>query len=181
MRSTVNRRDHILDAAIVAFVDRGYEGTSIADLASASEMSKAAFVYHFESKEQLLFELAEPLLDEIDAVTDRFERTDDDVDLRHLLGEYLSALCRNRQVVEWLDGDKSILNHGDLGSRLDLNNRRMHTLLARNRPSKVNRAQASAILGMLWRPVRNGYLDDDEASHAAVLDTAVTAAGTIDP
>jgi len=179
MPATENRREDLLDAAIAAFVDRGYEGTSVADLASVTGLSKAAFVYHFESKEQLLFELAEPLLDELDVVANSDE-SDGAADVRVLLGDYLAALCSHRQVVEWLDGDKSILNHGDLGSRLDVNNQRMHALLARGHPTKVNRAQASAILGMLWRPVRNGYLDDDAASHTAVLDAAVAAAEQVD-
>lgn len=180
MPATTNRREELLDAAIDAFVERGYEGTSVADLAQTTGLSKAAFVYHFESKEELLFELAEPLLDALDLVADRHERTAE-VELRILLGEYLAVLRAHRQIVEWLDGDKSILNHGDLGSRLDLNNRRMHELLAPGRPTKVNRAQASAILGMLWRPVRNGYLEDDATSLAAVLDSAVAAAGAIEP
>jgi AcrR family transcriptional regulator len=176
---TVNRREDLLDAAITAFVDRGYEGTSVADLATATGLSKAAFVYHFESKEQLLFELAEPLLDELDSVADRHEGRLQG-DRGALLGDYLATLCAHRQVVEWLDGDKSILNHGDLGTRLDLNNQKMHELLARGRPSKISRAQASAILGMLWRPVRNGYLAHDASSKAAVLTAAVAATDTLE-
>lgn len=179
MSTNVNRREDLLDAAIAAFVDRGYEGTSVAELAAATGLSKAAFVYHFSSKEELLFELAEPLLNDLDEVADRHEHNGSTVEPRVLLADYLAALCAHRRAVEWLDGDKSILNHGDLGARLDANNRRIHELLAPNRPTKVSRAQASAVLGMLWRPVRNGYLADDEPSRTAVLDGATEAARAI--
>ena len=175
MSTAVNRRDDLLDAAIIAFVDRGYEATSVADLADATNLSKAAFVYHFSSKEDLLFELAGPLLDELDAVADRHEN-DLTEGVGGILADYLDALCAHRQVVEWLDGDKSVLNHGDLGARLDTNNRRFHELLTPGQPTKATRAQASAVLGMLWRPVRNGYLADDRKSRAAVLDAAGAAA-----
>ena len=57
-----NRREDLLDAALEAFVERGYEGTSIADLARATGLSKAAFVYHFASKEALYQEVFEHLL-----------------------------------------------------------------------------------------------------------------------
>lgn len=178
MPAAVNRRADLLDAALTAFVDRGYEGTSVADLAHATSLSKAAFVYHFSSKEDLLFELAGPLLDDLDVVADRHEAEEAE-SVVGILTDYMDALCAHRQVVEWLDGDKSVLNHGDLGARLDINNRRVHDLLVQGQPSKVRRAQASAVLGMMWRPVRNGYLADDGKCRAAVLDLAVAAATTI--
>lgn len=175
-----NRRDDLLEAALDLFVDRGYEGTSVAALAEATGLTKAAFVYHFSSKEDLLFELSEPLLDELDDVIDRHEREPvADGPVRAALADYLAALCRHRDVATWIDGDKSILNHGDLGARLTANNNRAHRLLCGSRPSRVARAQASAVLGMLWRPVRNGYLGHDAASQRAVVDLAAKAAATL--
>ncbi len=178
--AATNRREDLLDAAIDAFVDRGYEGTSVAYLADATGLSKAAFVYHFSSKEALLFELSTPLLDELDDVAARYEREPKSEDrARSILVDYLDALCRHRQVAAWIDGDKSILNHGDLGARLDANNRRVHRLLTGPRPSAAARAQASAVLGMLWRPVRNGYLSTSLKTRRAVTELAATAAAAI--
>lgn len=169
-----NRRPDLLDAALEAFVDRGYEGTSVAELATATGLSKAAFVYHFDSKEQLLFELSSPLLDDLDVVVDRHESQESD--LSAFLGDYLDVLCLHHQVAAWVDGDKSILNHGDLGGRLDANNRRVHRLLTGPRPNAMARAQASAVLGMLWRPVRNGYLTGNTRTKAAIAALAASAA-----
>ncbi len=176
----VNRRQDLLHAALSAFVDRGYASTSVADLAAATGLSKAAFVYHFSSKEDLLFELAGPLLDDLDAVVGRHENGKlDEAALESLITDYLSTLCDHRTTAEWIDADKSILNHGDLGTRLAENNRRVHRLLAGGRPSKSARARASAILGMLWRPVRNGHLGDDPSSRRAIVDLAVSAAASL--
>ncbi len=175
--SAENRRGDLLDAALEAFVDRGYEGTSVAQLAAATSLSKAAFVYHFSSKEDLLFELSTPLLDDLDEVVAGHEAAPDDP--AGLLGRYLDALCRHRQVAAWIDGDKSILNHGDLGARLTANNRRVHRLLTGPRPGAAAQAQASAVLGMLWRPVRNGYLTTNTRTRAAVVELAAVAAARI--
>lgn len=172
----VNRREDLVNAALDAFVDRGYEGTSVADLAEATDLSKAAFVYHFASKEELLFELSTPLLEELDAVVADHMSATDNRTVRDLLADYLEALWRHREVAAWIDGDKSILNHGDLGARLEANNRRMHQLLVGPRPSGLGRAKASAILGMLWRPVRNGYLGPSTAARRAIVDLAFNAA-----
>ena len=178
---TENRRGDLLDAALEAFVDRGYEGTSVAQLADATGLTKAAFVYHFSSKEALLFELSVPLLDGLDEVVARHEALPAGPErVRALLADYLDVLCRHRAVTEWIDGDKSILHHGDLGARLDANNRRAHVLLVgARRPTATARAQSSAILGMLWRPVRNGYLTSGTQARKAVVDLAITAAATL--
>ena len=173
----VNRRADLLAAALELFDERGYRGTSVADLAQATGLSKAAFVYHFGSKEELLFELSAPLLDELDDVLDRHEKIPvADRRLEATLGDYLGALYRHREIARWIDGDKSVLNHGDLGARIDANNRRAHRLLCGPRPSDTARALASAVLGMLWRPIRNDHLPDDMKSRRAVVALASQAA-----
>ena len=175
-----NRRDDLLTAALDLFIERGYEGTSVADLVESTGLSKAAFVYHFGSKEELLFELAEPLLDDLDDVLDRHQRRRHDRErIAAALDDYLSVLHRHRRTAQWIDGDKSVLNHGDLGARLDANNRRAHRLLCGARPTKTSRALASSVLGMLWRPIRNGHLPDDPSSRRAVLDLATRAATSL--
>ncbi len=175
-----NRRNELLDAALALFLERGYEGTSVAALAEATGLTKAAFVYHFSSKEDLLFELSEPLLDDLDRVLDEHSPLADEPDaLAAVLADYLDALSRHRDVAIWIDGDKSILNHEELGRRLDTNNRRAHRLLCGQQPDRMARARASAVLGMLWRPIRNGYLDDDARTKDGIVELATNAASTI--
>lgn len=51
-----SRRD-ILRAAARLFQERGYDATSMQDIASALNFSKAALYHHFESKEEILFQI----------------------------------------------------------------------------------------------------------------------------
>jgi TetR/AcrR family transcriptional repressor of nem operon len=48
-------RQKIIEAAAHLFARKGFYGTSISDLAQATELTKGAFYHHFESKEALFF------------------------------------------------------------------------------------------------------------------------------
>src|SRR5919206_5275860 len=97
----------LLTAALDGFATRGYDATSVADLAAATGMSKAAVSYHFRTKNDLLHALVDPLLDRLDALVARHWRTPDEV--RSLLDEYLQILTDNQSVAAWIDSDKAVL------------------------------------------------------------------------
>ena len=65
MDERMDRR--IARLALDRFRVSGFVGTSIADLAGALGVSKAAIYYHYRSKDALLHRLVDPLLDAIDA------------------------------------------------------------------------------------------------------------------
>ena len=44
----------VLDVAVRLFIEKGYDATSVADLAERLGLSKSAVYHHFDSKEQLL-------------------------------------------------------------------------------------------------------------------------------
>jgi AcrR family transcriptional regulator len=44
----------LLDVAVRVFTERGYDGTSMGDLAQASGLSKSSLYHHFASREELL-------------------------------------------------------------------------------------------------------------------------------
>jgi AcrR family transcriptional regulator len=50
-------RERILDIALELFSDRGYDKTSLRDIAERLGTTKAALYYHFERKEDILLEL----------------------------------------------------------------------------------------------------------------------------
>src|SRR5215475_11126568 len=47
------KKDHIIDTAIELFATKGFEGTSIRDLAAAADVNVAMVNYYFGSKEKL--------------------------------------------------------------------------------------------------------------------------------
>ncbi|MCB0152930.1 MAG: helix-turn-helix transcriptional regulator, partial [Caldilineaceae bacterium] len=57
MLETVDSRAAILAAAQRLFVERGYRGISMREIAEAVGMTKAALYYHFRDKEQLFVAL----------------------------------------------------------------------------------------------------------------------------
>src|ERR1700761_697788 len=52
------RREELTRAAARLFAERGYQGTSLADLADALGMQKPSLYHHIESKEDLLWDVA---------------------------------------------------------------------------------------------------------------------------
>jgi TetR/AcrR family transcriptional regulator len=62
---TGNRKDAILDEATRLFAERGYEGTSMADLAERVGLRKASLFHHFASKEQLRRAVLERLVQRV--------------------------------------------------------------------------------------------------------------------
>jgi AcrR family transcriptional regulator len=50
-------RDRILDIALDLFTEKGYENTSLRDIADAMGFTKAAIYYHFRSKEDIFMAL----------------------------------------------------------------------------------------------------------------------------
>jgi len=70
-------RERILDVALELFNEKGYDGTSLREIAERLGVTKAALYYHFERKEDILLELhlrmhgiGRGILDRLDAVED---------------------------------------------------------------------------------------------------------------
>ncbi|WP_238009326.1 TetR/AcrR family transcriptional regulator [Dactylosporangium sp. AC04546] len=67
--------DAIVDVAVNEFLNRGYDGTSMDDLARAAGISKSSFYHHISGKEQLLRLGVSRALDALFAVLDEPEAT----------------------------------------------------------------------------------------------------------
>lgn len=59
------RRSEILDAAGRLFIRHGYDATSVQMILDELRLSKGAFYHHFESKEQVMEELAQRFVEEM--------------------------------------------------------------------------------------------------------------------
>jgi AcrR family transcriptional regulator len=56
-RQADSTRERILDIALELFTERGYDATSLRDIAERLGTTKAAIYYHFERKQDILLEL----------------------------------------------------------------------------------------------------------------------------
>jgi len=59
----------LLDVAVAVFTERGYDGTSMGDIAAAAGLSKSSLYHHVPSKEQLLRLALERAVEPLFAVT----------------------------------------------------------------------------------------------------------------
>jgi AcrR family transcriptional regulator len=57
MTTAPDARARVLDAAVDLFAERGYDGTSVAQVIARAGVAKGGFYHHFASKEALLYEV----------------------------------------------------------------------------------------------------------------------------
>ena len=172
MDERMDRR--IARLALARFRVSGFVGTSIADLAGALGVSKAAIYYHYRSKDALLHHLVDPLLDAIDACIQ--DHTTPARTPRQLLGAYLAVLLAHREVVPLVATDVAVLNHPRIGPRLRAQNQQLQSLLAAPDTSASARLRAEAALGAIWRPlIAEPPLDLTDPAHQHILIDAAVA------
>jgi AcrR family transcriptional regulator len=174
MDERMDRR--IARLALARFRVSGFVGTSIADLAGALGVSKAAIYYHYRSKDALLHRLVDPLLDAIDAcIGDHTTPANSARTARQLLDAYLTVLLTHREVVPLIATDVAVLNHPQIGPRLHSQNQQLRTLLTAPDTSVSARLRAEAALGAIWRPlIAEPPLDlTDPAHQHTLIDAAV--------
>jgi AcrR family transcriptional regulator len=56
---SIDKKEHIMEVAVALFAEKGFEGTSIRDLAHAADVNIAMINYYFGSKEKLFVALLE--------------------------------------------------------------------------------------------------------------------------
>jgi AcrR family transcriptional regulator len=163
--------------AIAQFRVGGFAGTSIADLAGALGITKAAIYYHYPSKDALLHRLVDPLLDAIDAcIQDHNTPAASARTARQLLGAYLAVLIAHREVVPLVTADVAVLNHPTIGPRLHAQNQQLQSLLTAPDTSAPARLRAEAALGAIWRPlIAEPQVDLTDPAHQHTLIDAAAA------
>lgn len=102
-RVQVSTRERILDIALELFVARGYEKTSLRDIAERLGTTKAALYYHFERKQDILFELHMRLhalgreaLEQLEQLEDGQARADA---WPGLVDDFIDQVLENRELV----------------------------------------------------------------------------------
>src|SRR5207253_5216160 len=98
-RETVtDPRQEILRASARLFQQQGYDGTSMNDVAAALKLSKGGLYHHFQSKDEILFDLMshamditeEKVLNPVKAIADPEER------LRTLIRRHIAVVLSER-------------------------------------------------------------------------------------
>lgn len=163
--TVIDSRQEILRTAARLFQQRGYDATSMNDVAASLKLSKGGLYHHFQSKDEILFEIMnhameitqERVLDPVRGIVDPEER------LRSLIRRHIEVVLspRDREITVMLHENHPL----PPALRKRINTRKkdyvhfVESLIAevqkeaqRTRPSRAAvspRAAAFALLGMI--------------------------------
>lgn len=94
---TTDKKEHIMNVAIELFAEKGFEGTSIRDLAARADVNVAMMNYYFGSKDKLFEAIVEykasfmrGKMDEIEAATNLTEIQKIDLIIENYVGKIMS-------------------------------------------------------------------------------------------
>jgi AcrR family transcriptional regulator len=90
------KREALLEAALALFAERGYEQTSIEDIAHAAGVAVGGFYQHFSSKRQILLVLMDRLLQDVSLLTWEAKSTG-----RADILDGIARLIRQALTVDW--------------------------------------------------------------------------------
>ncbi len=127
MPKVVNTRDRLIVSARYLFWERGFAGTSMADLLTHAEVNSGSFYHFFESKEALLRAVLEGYIQGLRPVivNPAFARTDEPV-------ERIFAILAGYRERILATGCKYGCPLGRLALEIDPENRPAHKLIAKN-------------------------------------------------
>jgi AcrR family transcriptional regulator len=173
------RRKKILETAAKVICDKGYEGTSIQDIAEATGLTKAGLYHHIRSKEHLLHEIInygmdvfeEQVLDQVMAIADPLERLKSCMEKNILLVTH----GWSKEVIIILHEHATL--HGQARAQINARKKRYVHFLENSfaeamRAQRIRRVQpkvaAFAFLGMvLW--IYKWFRADGEVSEAELV------------
>ncbi|MEV4112646.1 TetR family transcriptional regulator [Nonomuraea sp. NPDC049695] len=161
MTTPDDTRSRILAAARQLFAERGYAGTSLADIAAAVGLTKTAVAYHFHPKDRLAYELLAPAADDMLALLGT-----DFPDRKAFVEALVTFAVRYRSVIRLFMEDLAAEDPGSPDSeRATVRSFRdeIFARLAGDDPDPRTRLKSWALLGALqWGAVRTTDLPEDE-------------------
>jgi AcrR family transcriptional regulator len=115
-----DKKEHIMNIAIELFAEKGFEGTSIRDLATRADVNVAMVNYYFGSKDKLFEAIVEykasfmrGKMDEIEADTKMSEIEKIDLIIENYVAKVLSNAAFHRILYqELLMGDREAMHKG---------------------------------------------------------------------
>lgn len=171
-RATNVTRARIQEEALALFSIYGYDATSLQQIATTLDVTKAALYYHFPSKATLLHSLADPYVDAERTLLDGYGDGPLDAPLRReLLRALIDLLLAYRPTVAWLTQDLAALGQPGIGACVAANADRLQRLLVGADTDGAGQVRAAAAVGALTRPFT--VLPDLDLS--ALHDTIVAA------
>lgn len=162
-------RERILNIALELFTERGYDKTSIRDIAERLGTTKAALYYHFKSKADILLELhlrlhglGQRLLDQLEALPDGDARAQA---WPRLLDEFITAVDENRELVQLHQRNQSAfedLHHSERhhAANDDIERQVRRLLASSDIPAAIRVRMACSVGAVMGGLLSDGLVDD---------------------
>src|SRR6266498_1435750 len=145
-------RETIRAVALELFSTKGFEQTSLREIAERVGLTKASLYYHYSSKQALLLAVVEPVLTGWRAIADDTASLDHTpAHVRQVLGRCLDVLLRNRAIVGVFQRDPAgvaVVAKSLWEDSLELG-RRLVGWLAGPAPATVDQLRAVAAMEVL--------------------------------
>ncbi|CAM3980393.1 TetR/AcrR family transcriptional regulator [Nocardiopsis rhodophaea] len=173
-RRQTDTRAEIRDVALELFAQRGFEKTSLREIAERLDITKAALYYHFPSKMDLLREVVNPLLTDVPAMLDAAEQAPG-AEPRRILEGYFDVIARHRVVFMAMLTDLGSLARLDVMPAIFVWRDRLQALLVGPNPSPADAARVTVAVGGVQDAavmVGDGPVDE---IRAAAIDAAYRA------
>ncbi len=173
-------KDAIREAAIRLFSHKGFEQTSLREVADAVGITKASLYYHYASKLDLLLAIIEPIFDDMNSVVDELDGVAYSPELaREVLERQLRTMLRHRTAGAMCVRDTvAIVNAiGDRHPDLLDTHERLCRWLAGPEPTDEALLRASSALEVLSTVLWSKELVPDAADDVierVLLDIALT-------
>jgi AcrR family transcriptional regulator len=177
------RRAEVIERAAHVFARRGYDQTSVPELAEALEGATGGIYHYFSGKEQLLIAICDQLMEPLLAETEELLATDAPASeqLRDLVRRWVANVVDHQDHMLVFQQERHLIDHGAQWREVRESRKRFERLvedvLARAQaesdgPAVDPRLQLSALLGMVnhtaqwYRP--RGRLSPEEIADGYV-------------
>ena len=98
--SMTDKKEHIINHAVELFAEKGFEGTSIRDLAAKADVNVAMVNYYFGSKEKLFENMVEMKASYTRGMLDEIAKNDSYTDIQKvelIIDSYIGKIFSNRK------------------------------------------------------------------------------------
>jgi len=167
-----NTRDEILSAATRQFAAAGFKGTSLHDIAVEVGCSKAALLYHFDSKEAILTEMCAPAIAELAELDARLERLDPPAARKTAVEGFVELCMRYRKEIQVIYGDLPALLQQPAFEKVHLMTQRLHESLAGGSGAPAAHIAAKLVLAGIPATAFASIEYDDADLRAALIAAA---------
>lgn len=173
--SKEDRRKQILEAATKVFVEKGYNGSTTAEIAKAADISEVTLFRYFSSKKEIFLEGIEPiLLSTLETTISTAAELSVVEKLEHILYERIRLISINFEVVRLILMEASLLSELGSESFMDrslkiLGNMLTQIDVAPEKREFILRMLMGSLLSFLFMPEKDEGVIRDYARKMAAL------------